>query len=75
MEALALCRQFPASTAAEYLQGEDRAQHDRNLAYLAKPASRLASRLSGDAATTEFLSRLQSVHHARWARFPHAWQQ
>jgi hypothetical protein len=65
-EALALCQDFPASEAALHIQAEDRAQHDRNFAYVANPENHLAAGLSGNAATAEFLSReLNADHHDR----------
>jgi hypothetical protein len=42
-EALRLCRAFPASAIANHVQEVDRAEHDRNAAYVANPANLLAS--------------------------------
>jgi len=62
-DALAICRRFPASVAAEHIGQQDRGRHDRNHVYVADPQNQLAARLSGDAATAEFLSRELNAEH------------
>jgi hypothetical protein len=61
--ALAVCRRFRSSFAADHVQSRDRERHDRNLAYVSDPDNLLAAGLSGNAATAEFLSRELNAEH------------
>jgi hypothetical protein len=63
IEAVSACRRFPASAAADHVQQQDRARHDRNLAYVANPNNLVAARLSGTSATGEFLARELNAEH------------
>jgi hypothetical protein len=62
-QALAVCRRFPGSAGADYIQHQDRARYDRNLAYVANPENLLATGLSGNAATSTFLARELHAEH------------
>jgi hypothetical protein len=62
-QALSVCRRFPGSAGADYIQHQDRARYERNLAYVANPENLLATGLSGNAATSTFLARELRAEH------------
>src|SRR4051812_6554434 len=45
IQALTICRRFPASDVADHVEREDRGRHDRHQAYVSDPGSRLAAGL------------------------------
>jgi hypothetical protein len=62
-QALSVCRRFPGSAGADYIQHQDRARYERNLAYVANPENLLATGLSSNAATSTFLARELRAEH------------